>query len=176
MLDEPERPQKRERRERDERRELCRECGRDVTERERVRTCPDCDAVLCSSECLRRHEQFAHDGSRSSSGQGVGMAVTGLVLGVVGFVLAFIPCIGWVFSIILGILGTVFSCIGLSQSGKTQQGKGMAITGLILSVLAIIWGPLFYFLILAGIAANVPKGPNFPPFPQKGFQFPGPKQ
>jgi hypothetical protein len=81
---------------------------------------------------------------------GAGMAITGMVLGIVGLVLSFLPCIGWLFGIILGLLGAIFSGIGLGQgSGKS---KNMAITGLILSILAMIWGPVFYFLIFASLA------------------------
>jgi hypothetical protein len=85
-------------------------------------------------------------------GSGNGMAVTGMVLGIVGFVFAFIPCIGWI-ALLLGIIGILFSGIGLGYASRTQQGKGLAVSGLVLSLLAIIWWPLFSFVILAAIAA-----------------------
>lgn len=91
------------------------------------------------------------DFARPGDGGNVGMAVAGLVLGIVGFVISFIPCVGWLFGIFLGILGATFSGIALGQG----SGKGMALAGLILSILAIIWGPAFYFLIIAGIAGNL---------------------
>jgi len=81
-----------------------------------------------------------------------GMAVAGMVLGLVGFLLGFIPCLGWIFGIILGTLGAVFSGIAMASS---HEGKGMAVAGLVLSILAIIWCPLAYFLILASLRAQL---------------------
>jgi lipopolysaccharide-induced tumor necrosis factor-alpha factor len=41
-------------------REHCLECGRNVTGRERLLTCPDCGSVFCSSGCFRDHREYAH--------------------------------------------------------------------------------------------------------------------
>ena len=79
------------------------------------------------------------------------MAVAELVLGIVAIVLSFIPCIG-ILAIIPAILGIIFSIMGLSQAKKTGQGKGMAIAGLILSILAIAWVPIFVLLIMGATA------------------------
>lgn len=83
--------------------------------------------------------------------QGNGLAVTGLVFGILGFLFAFVPCIGW-FGILPGILGTIFSGIGLAQVVRARQGKGVAVSGLVLSILAIIWWPLWTLVILGGLA------------------------
>jgi hypothetical protein len=80
------------------------------------------------------------------------MAVAGLVFGILAIVIAFVPCIG-ILAIIPAILGIIFSIVGLVKSRKTGQGKGMAVAGLILSILAIIWVPVLVFLILGGAAA-----------------------
>jgi DNA-directed RNA polymerase subunit RPC12/RpoP len=42
------------------RREICLECGADVTERARVQTCSDCGSLLCSAMCYREHRYHAH--------------------------------------------------------------------------------------------------------------------
>ncbi len=84
-----------------------------------------------------------------------GMAVAGMVLGIVGLVFSFIPCLGWFLGIVLAVLGVIFSAIGLSQSGKSGQGKNMAVTGLILSILTIIWIPAYWFLIVSMFAKGV---------------------
>jgi hypothetical protein len=88
------------------------------------------------------------------------MAMAGLVLGIVAIVLSFIPCIGF-FAITPAILGIIFSIIGLSQAKKTGQGKGMAIAGLVLSILAIVWIPIFILLIVGGAAAGAAAGGPF---------------
>jgi len=164
------------RKERGARRETCRECGRDISASERVRNCPDCDAQLCSRECARDHQEHVHGGRRPSENS-TGMALTGMILGIVGFVLAFIPCIGWVFGIILGILGAVFGSIGIAQAGKSGQGKGMAVTGLVMSILAIIWGPLVHFLIFAAVGAGAGAAAKAalddPRFKAPAFNAPG---
>lgn len=101
----------------------------------------------------RRDDDEDYDSARviQRSARGNGMAVTGMVLGIVGFVFAFIPCLGW-FGMILGILGTIFSGIGLAHASRTKQGKSMAVSGLVLSILAIIWWPLWAFVLLASLA------------------------
>jgi hypothetical protein len=70
-----------------------------------------------------------------------GLATTGGVLGIVGFVLGWIPLIGILFGLVIGILAIIFSSIALSRSGRMpgQVGKGMAITGLVLGILIVIF-------------------------------------
>ncbi len=80
------------------------------------------------------------------------MAVAGLVFGILAIVSAFVPCVS-LFSFLPALLGIIFSAIGLSQAKRTGEGKGMAIAGLVLSILAVIWIPIFLFLILGGLAA-----------------------
>jgi hypothetical protein len=69
-----------------------------------------------------------------------GLATTGGILGIVGFVAGWIPLFGILFGIVLGILAIVFGSIGLSRSGKLPgaMGRGMAITGLVLGILIVI--------------------------------------
>jgi hypothetical protein len=65
-----------------------------------------------------------------------GMAVTGLVMGTVGVTIGWLCC-GPLFS----ILGIVFSSIGLSQISRDparQTGKGIAVCGLVLSILGVL--------------------------------------
>lgn len=115
---------------------------------------------------------------RADRGGNNGMAIAGMVLGIVGFVVAFVPCIGWVLALIMGIVGATLSGIGLASANKLGSGKGMAIAGLVLSILAIIWVPIWFFIVLGTTvnAANqaaiqfeqaVKNDPQF----QKGFPF-----
>jgi hypothetical protein len=62
-----------------------------------------------------------------------GMAVTGMVIGILSLVLFWASLLG----MLLAVLGIIFSSIGISQCGKTgQAGKGMAIAGLVCSLIA----------------------------------------
>lgn len=62
-------------------------------------------------------------------------ATTGLILGLVGII---------ILPLLLGIIGLVFSGIGLSKSSQEYEGNGNAIAGLILGVINLIWG-VFWF-------------------------------
>lgn len=66
-----------------------------------------------------------------------GLAIAGLVLGILAFLLSFIPLMN-LGSIIMGLLGLVLAVVGLisTKNGK-QKGKGIAIAGIILSILAL---------------------------------------
>jgi len=64
-----------------------------------------------------------------------GYAIAGLILGLLSCTC---PCAGC----LVAVLGIIFSCIALSQisSSPAQEGKGMAIAGLVLSVCGLlIW-------------------------------------
>ncbi len=62
------------------------------------------------------------------------MGITSLILGIIAFILAFIPGCGIVLSIFPMILGCIFGIIGII----TEKGKrAMSITGLCLSIASI---------------------------------------
>lgn len=66
------------------------------------------------------------------------MAVAGLVLGIIGLV--FLPILFLNFiSPVLGILGFIFACVGLSGCLRGKRaGKGMAIAALVLNIIVVI--------------------------------------
>lgn len=99
-----------------------------------------------------------------------GLAIAGMVLGIVGFIMAFIPCLGWVLAIIMGIVGTTLSGIGLAGANKVGSGKGMAIAGLILSILAVIWGPAWFFIYFYSAVNTVNQAVQQAVNNQKNFQ------
>jgi Domain of unknown function (DUF4190) len=62
-----------------------------------------------------------------------GMAITGMVLGIVGLVTSLF------YGGVLGVIGLVFSIIALRAARRGQAGgRGMAIAGLVTSILAIV--------------------------------------
>ena len=68
-----------------------------------------------------------------------GMAITGFVLGLV----ALVPCF-WFWIQVPGVLGIVFSVIGLkATAGGRLKGRGLAIAGLVVSILAVAIAALF---------------------------------
>lgn len=74
-----------------------------------------------------------------------GMAVTSLVLGIVGFVIGIIPIIGWFF-MPAWILAIIFGALGIRQN----QSKGMSYTGLILGIVTFVYKFGFWLLVAAG--------------------------
>lgn len=64
------------------------------------------------------------------------MAIAGLVMGILAVTVG-LCCCGWLF----GLLGIIFSLVALSQIKKNpeqQTGRGMAIAGLVMSILGLI--------------------------------------
>lgn len=67
-----------------------------------------------------------------------GLAVTGLVLGIIAVFSAFVPLLN-LLSFPFVLLAIIFGAIGLFQTIKgTKAGKGLAIAGLVLGVLALL--------------------------------------
>ncbi len=69
-----------------------------------------------------------------NSGQGLGVAA--LVLGVISFIVALIPCVG-LFAFFTAIVAIVLGAIGLSQASRSNSPKGLMFGGLILGVVAL---------------------------------------
>ena len=84
--------------------------------------------------------------------QGNGMAVAGLVLGILGLVMCWIV-IGW----ILALLGIIFGAIGLGKAKRVGKGKGMALAGLICGVLGIVVGIVFQIIVVAAFTDYMKK-------------------
>ena len=71
-----------------------------------------------------------------------GLGIAGMVLGIVGLVFAFIPCLNFV-GIILGVVGVILAAVGRSKSPKDKQ--GMATAGVVCSILAIVIGVIWWY-------------------------------
>ncbi|MCH0538334.1 DUF4190 domain-containing protein [Streptomyces sp. MUM 203J] len=82
--------------------------------------------------------------------KGNGLAVAGLVLGILALVFSFIPIVN-VIVWPLAILGVIFGAIGLAKSGKAGKGKGASITALITSALAVVLFFVMNALLFAAV-------------------------
>lgn len=65
------------------------------------------------------------------------LSLVGLILGIIGLVIAFVPCIGWLGSP-LAVIGLILSIIGYRRDKEIGASTGMAIGGIITSALAIL--------------------------------------
>jgi hypothetical protein len=79
-----------------------------------------------------------------------GMGIAGLVLGIVGLVLVWVPFL----NLLLGILATVFGGVGLWKAQRTMTAKGSSIAGLTLGVLTVVLALLFFILAIIDYAGQ----------------------
>src|SRR4029434_7449527 len=80
----------------------------------------------------------------------------------------------------LRLLRSVPMVAGRSAADRLQSGKGMAIAGLVLSILAVIWGPVWFFIYFYAATrtlqqavqqAAAQQGQPQIIFKDKGFEF-----
>ncbi|WP_320018898.1 hypothetical protein [Labilibaculum manganireducens] len=76
-----------------------------------------------------------------------GMATAGFVLALITVLFGWIPFVGWV----TWLLGLIFSALGLSKANKVGVGKGLAIAGLVISLIGIV----VLLVVAASIAAII---------------------
>jgi hypothetical protein len=70
--------------------------------------------------------------------QGNGLAVAALVLGIIGVLVSWIPCVGTILGILLAVLAIIFGFVGKSKANQGAPHGGLAIAGLAAGFLALI--------------------------------------
>lgn len=113
----------------------CNRCGRSFS------APPGGAAVMCP-ECGQRVEPMLAGMGVSAQPKGSGMAITSLVLGIIGLV----PC----FCAIPSLLAAIFGGIALM---KDTAAKGLAIAGLVLGLMGFLIAPISVALYLPAIQA-----------------------
>ena len=86
---------------------------------------------------------------KSNAGHNLGVAA--LIVGILTFVLAVIPCVG-ILAIIPGIVAIVLASVGLSQASRSDAPKGMQVAGLVIGIIALMIA--FSQVFVAGRLAN----------------------
>ncbi len=123
---------------------FCSQCGEKNPDN--AKFCSKCGAALKAAAAPAKPApaptKAAATGERTS-----GMAIAALIMGILGF-LTFGP---------LAILAIIFGAIGIGQANKdpSLKGKGMAVAGLVLGIIAIagwvitliFWGSFFWWFI-----------------------------
>ena len=93
---------------------------------------------------------------KNNTGQSMGIAA--LVIAILTFVMAAIPCIG-VLAIIPGTIAIILASVGLSQAAGKETPRGILIAGLIIAIVASVIS--FSQIFVAGkIAKNADKWPD----------------
>ena len=88
---------------------------------------------------------------KSKAGSGLGIA--GMILGIVGLVCAFIPCMEF-WAILLCIVGIILSAISLSKAKKVNAPKGTAKAGLVTSIIGSVIAVVKYVILITAIASG----------------------
>jgi len=81
------------------------------------------------------------------------MGIAGLILGILGAILSFIPGGGY-FGWLVALIGIILSAVGMSKAKKANQSAGAAIAGLVLSIIGFVLslGNLLCLIICASAA------------------------
>jgi hypothetical protein len=79
-----------------------------------------------------------------------GLATAGFVLSLLGLLSSWIPVLNIV-GVILGVIGVVLAGVGLAKSKKVNAGKGLAIAGIVLGVLAVLFAMLVNALFVSAV-------------------------
>jgi hypothetical protein len=89
--------------------------------------------------------------------QGNGIGIAAGVCGIVAVVLCWIPFVDYV-SIILGALAIIFGALGLRHANTDGgAGKGMAITGIVTGIVALVISVLFLAVVYTAVTSINPS-------------------
>lgn len=139
---------------------------------EETEFCPYCNAVIESgntfcmscgadlSASAQNHTQYApkqpstHSSAQpANNGKICGKGVASLVLSLVSLLFVF-TCASILVSSVCGILGIVFGALGMKQArAQNLSGRGLAIAGLVIGIIAISFACLYGFLVFLGAVA-----------------------
>ena len=90
--------------------------------------------------------------NQPAQGNGHGMSVASLVVGIVAIVFAFIPGL-YIIAFVLGVVAIVLGAVGNSQAKKAGLKNGMAVAGLVLGIITIVLALLIQAACSAAIGA-----------------------
>lgn len=79
-----------------------------------------------------------------------GIATAGFILALLGLLGSWIPVLN-VLGILLGVVGVVLAAVGLAKSKKVNAGKGLALAGIVLGALAVIFALLVNVVFVGAV-------------------------
>ncbi len=116
--------------------------------------CPQCKADAGTAIPLYAPNgpgpHYAYGGVSPQEKPVNGKGLAGMIVGILSYVFCWVPILGFV----LGLIGVILSGIGLSRKDRYRL-NGFAVAGLILSILALVWGLIYIFVFFIVIAAAV---------------------
>lgn len=133
---------------------FCKNCG---TELKEGKVCQNCGTVNEGATTAKAATKTSETKATTTTNTTVntapattsstnGFAIAGFVLSLVGLV-----CCSFV---ICGILGLIFSIIGLNKANSSNgNGKGLAIAGIIIGGVAILLTIIYWILVIVGYSS-----------------------
>ena len=113
---------------------FCANCGTQLVEGSKV--CHNCGTRV-EQDSAPANEYIRFDNVTKFSA----MAIVGFVISLVGILIAAVPC---------GIIGLVFSSLGIRDAQvRRYRGNGLAISGLVISIIDIIIGIIYLAILYA---------------------------
>ena len=109
---------------------FCGDCGNQMQDTDNV--CSQCGARV------NRNIRAYYPGQNEPKATNI-KAILGLILGICSNVLFWMPIV----PVLASIIGIVVSVIGMKDADELRSGKGMAIAGLVCSIIALIVGGMF---------------------------------
>lgn len=103
----------------------CSNCGQLIEENADV--CPFCNSSLTKETVTEEKTTEEVVSNKKYSGK----AIAGFIVSLVGILVLAIPC---------GIIGLVFSALGMKETETERKGKGLSIAGLVVSIIDVVLG------------------------------------
>ncbi|WAH37017.1 hypothetical protein [Alicyclobacillus dauci] len=74
----------------------------------------------------------------SRSPRSNGVATAGFIVGIVGFLLSWIPLVGIPIGHIMGVIAIILSIIGMIRASVVQTGRSTAAAGLVFGIVTVV--------------------------------------
>ena len=124
---------------------ICRNCGTDCPEG--AMNCVTCGAPLY----VEQQQYYAQQPMQQPTGvPGKGLGVAGMVLGIISLVfICFVPYV----ALICAIVGLILSIVGMAKAKGAGMKNGMAVAGLVCSIISLALTVLSITILAAFFAS-----------------------
>ena len=127
---------------------FCKNCGEQITDG--ALFCTNCGASVAEPPVQPAQQPVAPAYQQPVSNSGRGMGVAALVMGIVSCCLFWIPYVNTV-CLLMCIAGIILSAISMKKARAAGVSSGIAVAGLVVSIVGLVLSFLFFFIYSAAI-------------------------